>query len=158
MNYPEQIADHFKGVYFGGNWTCANLKDQLQDVDLKMATAQIEDLNTIATLVYHIHYFVLAQTQVLSGEPLNAKDSESFEHPKFSSEADWQDWKKSIFKEAENFIQLIKKLPEEKLQAFFEEEKYGSYYRNLQGLIEHTHYHLGQIALIKKLILKPTYG
>ncbi|HAI83731.1 MAG TPA: DUF1572 domain-containing protein, partial [Chitinophagaceae bacterium] len=28
----------------------------------------------------------------------------------------------------------------------------GTYYRNILGLIEHTHYHLGQIALIKKII------
>jgi hypothetical protein len=30
--------------------------------------------------------------------------------------------------------------------------KYGNYYRNLHGIIEHTHYHLGQIVLIKKLL------
>ena len=31
-------------------------------------------------------------------------------------------------------------------------EKYGNYFRNLTGIIEHLHYHLGQIVLIKKLI------
>ena len=31
-------------------------------------------------------------------------------------------------------------------------EKYGTYYRNFHGLIEHAHYHLGQIVLIKKLV------
>ena len=34
----------------------------------------------------------------------------------------------------------------------FADEKYGHYYRNLHGIIEHTHYHLGQIVLIKKLL------
>ena len=33
----------------------------------------------------------------------------------------------------------------------FFHEKYGNYYRNLHGVIEHAHYHLGQIALIKKM-------
>jgi hypothetical protein len=30
------------------------------------------------------------------------------------------------------------------------EEKYGSVLRNIMGVIEHTHYHLGQIVLLKK--------
>jgi hypothetical protein len=29
-------------------------------------------------------------------------------------------------------------------------EKYGNYYRNIHGIIEHIHYHLGQIVLIEK--------
>jgi len=33
------------------------------------------------------------------------------------------------------------------------EEKYGNYYRNFHGIIEHCHYHLGQIVLIKKMLL-----
>ena len=33
MNLPFQIAKHFREVYFGGNWTSSNLKDNLADVD-----------------------------------------------------------------------------------------------------------------------------
>jgi len=152
MNISQQIAKHINEVYFGGNWTCSNLKDQLQAVDLNIATTQISNLNTIATLAYHIHYFVLAQTEVLEGRTLNAKDALSFDHPTYETEEDWEQWKENIFKEAEHFIELIKDFPEEKLHDFFQEEKYGIKYRNFHGLIEHTHYHLGQIALLKKLI------
>ncbi len=34
----------------------------------------------------------------------------------------------------------------------FIEKKYGSYLRNIEGVIEHSYYHLGQISLIKKMI------
>lgn len=54
--------------------------------------------------------------------------------------------------EAELFAQEIEKLDELKLYDVFSEEKYGNYFRNLLGIIEHSHYHLGQISLIKKLI------
>ena len=47
---------------------------------------------------------------------------------------------------------LIERLPEGKLRENLAGEKYGSYYRNLQGIIEHTHYHTGQIAVLKKLL------
>ncbi|MGN6163930.1 MAG: hypothetical protein ACTHOF_05245 [Flavisolibacter sp.] len=43
-------------------------------------------------------------------------------------------------------------MADSKLDEIFVDEKYGTYYRNLQGIIEHTHYHLGQIVLIKKLL------
>jgi len=32
MTLIEQIAKHFRDVYFGGNWTAVNLKDTLADV------------------------------------------------------------------------------------------------------------------------------
>jgi len=55
--------------------------------------------------------------------------------------------------EAEKFAKLIEKLPEDSLGDVFVDPKYGTYYSNLHGIIEHVHYHLGQIVLIKKIIL-----
>jgi len=55
-------------------------------------------------------------------------------------------------KAALKLADLTEALPESRLQETFADEKYGNYYRNLHGLIEHTHYHLGQIVLIKKLL------
>jgi hypothetical protein len=37
----------------------------------------------------------------------------------------------------------------------FVDEKYGSYLRNIEGVIEHSYYHLGQISLIRKMIIQP---
>ena len=57
------------------------------------------------------------------------------------------------FTEAEQFSVLIENLPDNKFDETFIEEKYGIYYRNLHGIIEHTHYHLGQIVILKKIVL-----
>ena len=46
----------------------------------------------------------------------------------------------------------MEQLPETMLWETFADEKYGNYYRNIHGIIEHTHYHLGQIVLIKKIV------
>jgi hypothetical protein len=54
--------------------------------------------------------------------------------------------------EAELFAEQIEKIDEAKLFEDFADPKYGSYYRNLLGIIEHTYYHLGQISLIKKIL------
>lgn len=152
MNVSSQIAKHFREVYFGGNWTWSNLKDTLSDVNLQQATKKVHSFNTIATLVYHIHYYVIAVTKVLEGQRLDSSDKLSFDVPQFNSEDEWKLFLNKSLTDAENFAQLIEKLPENKLWEFLEEEIYGIYYRNLHGIIEHCHYHLGQIVILKKLI------
>ena len=89
MNLPEQTAKHFRDVHFGGNWTSVNLKESLADVSWQQATTQVYSLNTISTLVYHTNFYVSAVLKVLQGEPLNAKDKNSFELPPILSQEDW---------------------------------------------------------------------
>ena len=152
MNLTEQIAKHFRQIYFGGNWTSVNFKETLSDVDWQHATTKVYSFNTIATLVYHTNYYVSEVLKVLQGEPLNARDKHSFDRPPILSHEDWEKLLNKTWDDAENFAALIEQLPESKLGETFTDEKYGNYYRNIHGIIEHTHYHLGQIVLIKKLL------
>jgi len=152
MNSATQTAKHLRDVYFDGNWTASNFKKQLEDVDWKQATTQIGSLNTIATLLFHSHYYVVAQLDVLRGKPLDAADHLSFDHPPITSHADWNTMKEKTWSDVEALASLIEQLPEEMMLKDFYDVKYGSYFRNLHGLIEHSHYHLGQIALLKKLV------
>jgi uncharacterized damage-inducible protein DinB len=152
MNLCQQIAKHFRDVYFGGNWTTSNLKQHLADITWQQATTKISSLNTIAALVYHINYYAAAILRVLQGNAIDAHDKYSFDLPPIQSDEDWKELLSKIFKDAEHVAALIEQLPETKLAETFVNEKYGTYYRNLHGVIEHTHYHLGQIVLIKKLL------
>ncbi|MEP7141623.1 MAG: hypothetical protein ABI707_02075 [Ferruginibacter sp.] len=56
--------------------------------------------------------------------------------------------------DAENFACVIEQVPESMLRENLSGEKYGNYYTNIHGIIEHTHYHLGQIVLIKQILLQ----
>ena len=154
MSLTGQIAKHFRDVHFGGNWTFSNMKENLADVNWQQATTQVYSFNTIATLVYHMNYYVCAVTTVMQGKPLNASDKFSFDHPSIQSQDDWEKMLDKTWTDAENFAKLIEKLPEAKLWEDFSDGKYGNYYRNIHGIIEHCHYHLGQIVLIKKILLQ----
>jgi len=158
MNLTTQIAKHFKEVNFGGNWTFSNLKDNLADVTWQQATTQVYSFNTIATLVFHINYYVSGVLKVFQGELLNISDRLSFDVPPIQSKEDWEKLVEKTFDEVKTFTKLIEQLQDNKLFETFSEEKYGNYYRNIHGIIEHTHYHLGQIALIKKIILQTEKG
>jgi len=149
-----QIAKHFREVYFGGNWTSVNLKETLADVSWQQATAKVYTFNTIAVLVFHMNYYVGVVLKVLHGQPLDAHDKYSFDLPPIKSQGDWENLLNKTWVDAEKFASLIEQLPDSKLDQIFSDEKYGTYHRNLHGIIEHTHYHLGQIVLIKKILLQ----
>ncbi len=152
MTLPQQIAKHFREVHTGGNWTDVNLKDTLAGISWQQANEKVHSLNSIVALVYHINYYIHAVTAVMEGNPLDAHDKFSFNHPAINSEEDWQELLNKTWAEAEHFAKLVEQLPEEKLWQNIAYEKYGNYYRNIHGIIEHTHYHLGQIVLIKKIL------
>ena len=150
MNLSKQIAKNFREVYFGGNWTSSYLQQHVLDIDWQQATTKYTSFNTIAALVYHIGYYVSAVSNVMQGNSLDAHDKYSFDHPPIHSSEDWNNLLDKTWNNAEQFARLIEDLPESKIWEPFADGKYGNYYRNLVGVIEHAHYHLGQIVLIKK--------
>ena len=105
-------------------------------------------------LVYHINYYTSEVLKVLEGEPLVASDKYSFNLPPINNQEDWEKLLNKTWTDAGKFASLIEQLPETMLWEDFSDGKYGNYYRNIHGIIEHTHYHLGQIVLIKKILLQ----
>jgi uncharacterized damage-inducible protein DinB len=152
MNVTEQMGKHMRAVYLGGNWTDVHLKKVLADVTWQEATTQVDSCNTIATLVFHMNYFIHVVIKVLEGGPLEGNDKLSFDHPPINSSEDWEQFLEQSWEAVDTFANLIAKMPEDTLWENIGDEKYGNFYFNLHGIIEHTHYHLGQIVLVKKLL------
>ena len=124
MNLTGQIAKLFRDVHFGGNWTDVNLKENLADVSWQQATTKVYSFNTIAALVYHMNYYVSAALKVLDGEPLDAHDKYSFDHPPILSQEDWEKLMDKTWRDTENFAVQIEQLPESKLGEDFSDHKY----------------------------------
>ena len=155
MSLTTQIANQFREVQLNGTWVVAtNLKSQLSDVNWKQATTKIGSLNTIAALTFHLNYYVAGVLKVLEGGSLDIRDKYSFDLPSIESQEDWEKLLNKSWSDAEKFANLIEQMPDEKLQENFAGEKYGNYFKNLNAMIEHSYYHLGQIVLIKKMLLE----
>lgn len=151
MNLTFQFAQQFNQMHFGPSLVGTCLKDALEGVNWKQATKKTGDHNSIAQLVFHINYYISAILKVLKGGPLDAHDKFSYDLPPINSEEDWQKLLDKTWKEAEAVTGLLRKMPEKTLSEPMDTGKYGSWFKNLLILLEHSNYHIGQIVLIKKL-------
>ena len=152
MSFAAQLALQFKQLYFGPSFVGTSLKDALEGVDWEKATKKVDDLNSIAMLVFHINYYISALLKVLKGGPLDAHDKYSYDMSPINSEDDWQELLTKCRKDAEEFISLVEKMTDEELSKPMDTGKYGDWFKNLLIIQEHSNYHLGQIVLIAKML------
>ncbi|TDO94995.1 DUF1572 domain-containing protein [Flavobacterium sp. 245] len=151
MKNTIEIANRFREVILNGTWIAnTNFKDQLENLDWKIAVSPIQNLNTIAALAQHIHYYINGINQVFRGGTLDIKDQFSFEFPPIHSQEQWDIFLTKFWNDSEEFASLVEKMTDEKIDDVFVDAKYGTYKRNIEAMIEHSYYHLGQIVLIKK--------
>ena len=155
MKQKNQISSRFKEVLLNGKWIAnTNYKDILSDLTWEQATKKNGPLNTIAALTFHINYYTAGIINVFEGGALEIRDKYSFDVPEIKSKEDWDRLRNELLANAEKFADHIEQMSEGKLEQPFVDEKYGNYRRNIEAVIEHSYYHLGQISLIKKMILE----
>ena len=148
-----QLANRLRKVILSGTWIAnTNIKDQIENLDYTIANKQVKSLNTIVILAQHIHYYVSGIKNVFVNGNLEIRDKFSFDFPAITSQKQWESFQNLFWKDTEELIEHISHLSESELKNPFVDKKYGNYQRNIDGLIEHTYYHLGQIVLIKKMI------
>lgn len=153
MSATQEIASRLREIIFNGTWVAnTNYKHQLTDLDWETATKQINSLNTIAVLAQHIHYYIDGLNNVFRGGTLDIRDKYSFDFPTIHSQNDWETFLLKFWNDSEEFASLIEQMPDGKLDDVFVDAKYGTYRRNIDAMIEHSYYHLGQIVLLKKML------
>ena len=154
-NKSEILARRFEEVFLNGTWVAnTNYQKALTDLSFDQAIQKVSDLNTIYALTYHIHYYVRGVLQVFQGGELTIRDKFSFDLPTAPSEEAWIELRSILFEDAQKFARTVRNLSDEQLYEGFVKPEYGTVERNIDGMIEHAYYHLGQISLIRKLILK----
>lgn len=147
------IASRLREVLLNGHWIAnTNYKEQILSLNWQQAIRKIGTLNTIAALTYHINYYLAGLLNAFENGKLEIRDKYSFDIPQISSEADWNKLVADFLDNSEKFAKQVEQLDDSIFDQPFIEEKYGSYLRNIEGVIEHSYYHLGQISMVKKMI------
>jgi hypothetical protein len=147
------IATRLREVLLNGHWIAnTNYKEQIQNLKWQQVIQKIDTLNTIAALTYHINYYLEGLLNAFGNGKLEISDKYSFNLPPIHSEADWNKLVTDFLDNSEKFANQVEKMNDSIFDQPFIDEEYGSYLRNIEGVIEHSYYHLGQISLIKKMI------
>jgi uncharacterized damage-inducible protein DinB len=153
MENTQQLAARFREVLLNGQWIAnTNFKDALAGVTWEQATQKAGPINTIAALAFHVNYYIAGVLNVLRGGSLDIRDKYSFDMPPIRSESDWKALVDTLLANADAFADAMERMPDAQLEQPFTNEKYGTYRRNIEAMIEHCYYHLGQVSLIRKLV------
>ena len=158
MTKTQFLASRLREVLINGKWIAnTNFKDQILSINWEQATKKVDNLNTIALLTFHINYYLQGLLNVFNGGKLEIRDKYSFDLPEIKSERDWNTLVNDFLSNSEMFAKQVEQMDESMLDQPFVDEKYGSYLRNIEGVIEHSYYHLGQVSLLRKMITQKQY-
>lgn len=153
MSRNSILANRLREVFLNGHWIAnTNYKEQIQSVDWQQATCKVHQMNTIASLTYHINYYLKGLLDAFKTGRLEIHDKYSFLLDEITSASDWEKLVADFLNNASMFSNAIEDMDDHQFDLPFVDKKYGTLLRNIEGVIEHSYYHLGQISLIKKII------
>jgi uncharacterized damage-inducible protein DinB len=150
MNY----LDNFKEIYNGDPWLGESFMGKLEDVTEKEAFTQpIHNVHSIAELVAHVIYWRSPIIKKLKGEKNYVGKMDSPENWLTLEELKAKGWTTLLEEFEQSQTELVALLRTAKPQFYLEDYKPGvSWFTMVEGVVQHDVYHLGQLALVKKMI------
>lgn len=154
MKLTETLSNNILNVFEGNNWTDVSISGVLSGISYSQAnTVTPASKNTIAGLTHHLLYWNKVIMQRMQGDDPFIPDSNGFDVGELTSEEAWQ---KLVTDVRQSFIDLstaIRDFPQDRLQDLTKSGR-STIADNLYGIIEHAYYHLGQMLIIKNLLMR----
>jgi uncharacterized damage-inducible protein DinB len=150
MKEIERIVDQLNRAFVGEAWHGPAVVEILEGVTTKQAMAHpLAGGHSIWELALHLAAWMRAVLRRLHGEPAQLTDAENFPAVTDSSEQAWEETRESIKRAHEELRSAILHLDDSRLDQPIIEGM-SSIYVTLHGVIQHSLYHAGQIAILKK--------
>jgi uncharacterized damage-inducible protein DinB len=150
MSQIQILVDELRRAFYGEAWHGPALMEILDGIDAKTAAARpIPAAHNAWELVLHLTAWEGVIVQRLQGKKATVSDADNFPHISDSSEQTWQEAVANLRRTHEELIKTVSSLPESKLQEIVPGKDYDARFM-LFGAVEHTAYHGGQIALLKR--------
>jgi hypothetical protein len=148
-----RIADQLRGAFEGEAWHGPSLKELLGGVTAEQANAHpIAGANSVWDLVLHIEFWTRAALQAIDGvdmPKMAGTASGDWEPIKDASTAAWSEAKNKMFQTGSQLAGAMEQFGDSRLQETVPGRQYEFYYL-FHGIVQHSLYHAGQIALLKK--------
>lgn len=149
-----RIADQLSRAFSGDAWHGPPIRDLLAGVTANQAADRpIAAAHSIWELVLHIDIYTCGALEATRGIPLPRWYGTGQDWPPVpnASNEEWARAKDRLFQNAEQLALAIREFPENRLLETVPGRGYN-FYHLFHGIVQHSLYHGGQIALLKKAI------
>ena len=149
-----RIADQLRRAFIRDAWHGPALLELLGGVGPEQARARpLPAAHNIWELVLHIDFWVQAALDATAGIAMPELDGGPEEWPDVGNagEMAWFDSQDRLFNDAEKLAQDIERFDDAKLQEIVPGRPYD-FYHLFHGIVQHSLYHGGQIAILKKAV------
>lgn len=152
MTEVERIVDQSSRAFEGEAWHGPSLMTILEDVSASQAASRVfSEAHSIWELVHHIGAWERAGVRRLGGDPAHLTDEEDWPAVSDTSEIAWEATRELLRAGHLEFQNAVSKLDDSRLDQLMVSGP-ATVYGTLHGIIQHTLYHAGQIAILKKAI------
>ena len=152
----ERIRDQFRRAFDGEAWHGPSVLQLLNGIDSQQAAAHpIPGAHSIWELTLHIAAWESACKRRLEGDPAQLTDAEDWQPVDDTSDAAWEGAKQYLLDTHRQLLDAIARLDESRLDEPIIKDPntpFSSVYVTLHGGVQHTLYHAGQIAMLKKAL------
>jgi uncharacterized damage-inducible protein DinB len=150
MTETERIADQLKRAFYGEAWSGPSMREVLEGVTPEMAARKpVDEAHSIWELVHHITAWVDIVRRRVAGETVMVTSTVNFPPVREVTDASWQESITAMNDAEEKLRRCILELPESRFDESVLPTN-DSVYVLLHGAVQHSLYHAGQIALLKK--------
>jgi uncharacterized damage-inducible protein DinB len=150
------IAEQIKDSYEGEPWFGRSIKEILSEIDQSIVFERPANQHSILELLWHMITWKEFTISRLRNE--NDKSLQSFENMDWRplDHSDKTLWRQGLHRFAELHNELVEVMQQQKDELLSKKinEKNYDFRKLLNGVVQHDIYHLGQIAYLKKLLLK----
>jgi uncharacterized damage-inducible protein DinB len=153
-NESPRIADQLRRAFSGNAWHGPALREVLTNVTAEQAaTRPLPAAHSIWELVLHIEVWAHAALEATKGTPMpKIVGTEQDWRSPGKSAAAWASTQAVLFATGEQLAQAIEGFSDDRLKEIVPGRKYDFYYL-FHGIVQHSLYHGGQIALLKKAVV-----
>jgi len=147
-----RIADQLQRAFVGKAWHGPSLKEILADVSAEQASARpITAGHSIWELVSHIEVWTQAASEAIDGVPMPKIVGTPQDWPPVTdvTAALWTADTDRLFAACGRLVNAIQQFDDARLSENVPGRQYHFYYL-FHGIVQHSLYHAGQIALLKK--------
>ncbi len=156
MSEVDRIRDQFRRAFDGEAWHGPSVLALLNGVTAEQAAAHpIPGAHSIWELTQHIRAWEGACLRRLNGDPAQLPDREDWVPVDDFNEEQWNQTKQALLQTHEQLLDALATLDDSRLDEPIISDPnipFSTTYVTLHGGVQHTLYHAGQIAILKKAL------